>query len=224
MPPRGFYLQELIEGTAGSVVFVAAGGRAVPIGITSQLTGDRHFGATGYQYCGSIIAPPDDAQFTRGAALLEGVCALASIVTEEFGLVGLNGIDFIARDGVPYVIEVNPRWCASMELVERSDSVSVFGVHASACERGELPEFDLARSRARAGAIGKAVVFARRDVTAGNTHAWRGDQSVRDIPHPGERIPSGRPICTVFAEGRDAAACYDALVARAERVHAEVTP
>jgi hypothetical protein len=29
-------------------------------------------------------------------------------------------------------------------------------------------------------------------------------------------------VCTVFAEGRDAAACYDALVQRAGKVYAEL--
>ncbi len=52
--------------------------------------------------------------------LADTASALASAVTGEFGLVGVNGIDFIVRDGIPYAIEVNPRWCASMELVERA--------------------------------------------------------------------------------------------------------
>jgi len=31
----------------------------------------------------------------------------------EFGLLGINGLDFVARDGIPYPIEVNPRWSAT---------------------------------------------------------------------------------------------------------------
>lgn len=220
--PRGWYLQELIEGTAGSVVFVAAGGRAVLLGVSRQLVGDSRFGAMEYQYCGSMFAAADDAHFAEDAALMAAARTLALIVTEEFELVGLNGIDFIARDGVPYAIEVNPRWCASMELVERAHGVSVFGAHAAACVGGALPSFDLEEARQRVAAIGKAVVFAREDVTAGDTRAWLEDESVRDIPQPGERILTGQPICTVFAEGRDAESCHEALVARADRVYAEI--
>jgi len=40
------------------------------------------------------------------------------------------------------------------------------------------------------------------------------------VPHPGERIPAGRAVCTVFAAGREAASCHAALVRRAERVYA----
>jgi uncharacterized protein len=218
--PHGCYLQELVEGTSGSIVFVAAGGRTVPLGISRQLAGDRVFGASGYRYCGNILAAADDAVFARDAPLVDAACALAGVVAEEFRVIGLNGIDFIARDGVPYAIEVNPRWSASMELVERAYGLSVFGAHAEACAAGRLPTFDLARARRGAGAIGKAVVFARRDVVAGDTRAWLADPSVRDVPHPGERIQAGRPVCTVFAEARDAAACYTALVRRADAVYA----
>lgn len=220
--PRGCYVQERIEGTSGSVVFVAAGGRAVPLGISSQLAGDRAFGASGYRYCGNILGAAGDAVFAGDARLVDAACALARVVAEEFQVVGLNGIDFVARDATPYAIEVNPRWSASMELVERAYGLSVFGAHADACAAGTLPDFDLARARRRAGAIGKAIVFARRDVVAGDTRAWLADPSVRDVPHPRERIQAGRPVCTVFAESLDAAACYTALVQRADAVYAEL--
>jgi len=67
----------------------------------------------------------------------------AAAVCEEFSLVGVNGIDFVATRGIPYAIEVNPRWCASMELVERAFGLSVFGAHAAACRDGVLAGFRL---------------------------------------------------------------------------------
>jgi uncharacterized protein len=215
--PRDCYLQELIAGTPGSVVFVAAAGRAAPLGVSHQLIGDRAFGATGCQYCGNILAPARDDD-----ALVDAACTLARAVSEEFGLAGVNGIDFVARDGRPYAVEVNPRWTASMELVERAYGLSVFASHAAACADGTLPDFDLVQARRGPRAAGKAVVFAREDVTIGDTYAWIGDATVRDVPHPGERIHAGRPVCTVFAAGDDRASCYVALVRRADRVYAEL--
>jgi predicted ATP-grasp superfamily ATP-dependent carboligase len=225
--PRGCYLQEFVEGTPGSVVFVAAGGRAVPLGITRQLVGERAFGAAGYRYCGNILEAAGDA----GPA-----CALARVVAEEFGLVGVNSIDFVAKDASSYAIEVNPRWSASMELVELAYGLSVFGVHAAACADGTLPTFDLVEARRGASPLGKAVVFAHRDVMVGDTRAWLARAAlpadparpalevaqVRDVPHSGEKIAAGRPVCTVFATGRDAASCHAALVERAERVYADL--
>ena len=45
---------------------------------------------------------------------------------------------------------------------------------------------------------------------------------MRDVPPPGEGIARGSPVCTVFARGRDAAACYAALVRRAALVYQEI--
>jgi len=212
--PRGSYLQERIDGVPGSISFVAAGGRAVPLGLTIQIVGDAAFGAEGFEYCGNIL--------TTGAPLFTHATRLSNIVTEEFGLVGVNGIDFVARGGMPYPVEVNPRYSASMELVERTYGVSVFAAHAAACTVGELSSFDLERASRDAPATGKATVFARHDVVCGDTRAWLDDPTVRDIPHPGEPIRAGHPVCTVFADGVDASACYDALVRRANAMYTEL--
>jgi predicted ATP-grasp superfamily ATP-dependent carboligase len=220
--PHGCYLQERIEGAPGSIAFVAAGGHAVPLGVCAQLVGEPAFGATGHQYCGNILVPARDTHFPRDEALAEATYALVAAVAHEFGLVGANGVDFVAREGVPYAIEVNPRWSASMELIERAYALSVFGIHSAACTDGKLPPFDLVRARTKPHAPGKAVVFARSDVVIGDTSAWLGDPTVRDVPHPGDRIAAGRPVCTVFADGPDAATCHGALVRCAERVYAEL--
>lgn len=127
---------------------------------------------------------------------------------------GLNGLDFIARNGVPYPIEVNPRYSGSMELIERADDVSIFEIHARACG-GVLPN---AAASAR-GVEGKAVLFARRDVTLGDTRPWVGNDAFADVPHSGEQIRRGHPICTIFAKGKDAITCHRLLVRRAAAVY-----
>jgi predicted ATP-grasp superfamily ATP-dependent carboligase len=98
----------------------------------------------------------------------------------------------------------------------------VFGAHAAACVSGALPDFDFARARRGGRAHGKAVVFARRDVVTGDTRPWLEDPTVRDVPFPGERLHAGRPVCTVLADGADAAACHAALLGRADRIYAEL--
>lgn len=213
--PAGSHVEPFIDGEPGSIIFVAAGRHLAPLGLTRQLVGDAAFGANGFRYCGNIL---HNAPHTRGMSqLLDSAVDVARGVVTAFDLVGVNCIDFIARDGVAMPIEINPRWSASMELVERVHGVSVFGVHAAACVAGEIPTFDL--SRAHTDTAGKAIVFARHDVTCGDTDAWLGDNTVRDVPHPGEHIPAGRAVCTVFATGTDDAACYASLIARANRVY-----
>jgi uncharacterized protein len=221
--PRGAYLQQFVEGVPASIVFVAAGGRAVALGMSRQLVGEAAFGAHGFRYCGSIMTAAGDAQLGDDDTVLEGATATAGALAMDFGLVGVNGIDFIARDGVAWPIEVNPRWSSSMDLVERASGASVFGAHAAACSEGTLPNVGHPDAPTTTkGAVGKAIVFARATVTAGDTRGWLGDPSVRDVPRPGVAIAAGMPVCTVYAAGTNAGACHAALVARAERVYGEL--
>ena len=210
--PRTHYLQQRLAGAPGSILFAADRHQAVVLGVSRQLVGDTKLGARGFRYCGSLLAPPA-ILFPDQPKLVEIAERLASAVTREFEVRGLNGIDFIATDGVPYPIEVNPRYSASMELLERAGALSIFQIHEQAC-RGTLPK----RFRSEL-VLGKAVVFARKNVVMGDTRAWLEDTSLADIPHAGEKIQRGRPICTVFASGDDPDSCYEHLVNRAAAVY-----
>ena len=76
-----------------------------------------------------------------------------------------------------------------------------------------------ARQEGERGATGKAIVYAHHDITLGDTRPWLEDESVRDVPPPGEPVARGRPVCTIFAQGRDAVGCHAALVQRAASVY-----
>lgn len=208
--PRSSIVQQRVRGVPGSIVFVADGEQACPLALTRQLSGDAAFGAEGFAYCGSILEP-------HHPGLLANAIELARRVTREFALRGVCGIDFMARDSVPYAIEVNPRPTASMELVERGTGCSVWLAHVAGCT-GALVVTPTSASHAE----GKAVLYARRPVVLGDTTRWLSDPDVRDVPAPGERIARGSPICTIFARGRTSALCYAALVRRARVRFAEV--
>jgi predicted ATP-grasp superfamily ATP-dependent carboligase len=146
-------------------------------------------------------------------------------LTRRFQLRGVNGIDLVvAMDDSgpqPYLVEVNPRYTASMELLERAYGLNIFSHHLAAME-GHLPEFSLAdRLPSRHTYFGKAVVYARRTVTMPETAGWV-ERGRRDIPFPGERIEAGHPVCTVLAEGEGRAGCWQHLLAKAEEVRREI--
>ena len=147
--------------------------------------------------------------------------ALAAAVAEEFALVGVNGLDFVAHEDVPWPVEVNPRPTASMELAERWYGLSIFAAHAAASGRSR------SRLRPRRGASARRCHRQGDRSTRGTTvlapdlRSWLDDPWVRDIPHEGERMARGAPVCTVFAIGSDSADCYRALVRRADRLYSE---
>jgi uncharacterized protein len=203
-------------------VFAADGRRAVPLGLSRILAGETAFGGDGFRYCGNILGSAGDPQFPADDRVLDGATRIAESVTRACGLVGVNGVDFVARRGLPYAIEVNPRPTAAMELVERAYGLSLFDLHVRACQ-GMLPAFDLPAARRRArNAVGKTILYARRPIVLGDTRPWLMDSDVRDISPPGTRVAPRDPICTIFARGRDAAACFTALARRAARLYRDL--
>ena len=206
-PSSSQLLQERVNGVSGSASFVSDGRRSVVLGWTQQLRARRSF-----RYAGNLMP-------LRGsAAARKEVDAIADALTREYGLRGLNGFDFILRRGRPVVLEVNPRYCASMELMERASGASLFGFHLAACG-GELP----APVALAPGVWGKSIVYATRTVSAPDTTVWL-DEGIRDVPHPGEIIRAEHPICTVLAFGSTRALCRATLDAEAKRIRAACAP
>ncbi len=220
---REHVLQAYIEGQPASAAFVADGERGVIIGLTEQLIGREALGADGFAWCGNIL-PLDMTTAERGA-LLPQVETMINALTRRFELRGANGIDLVvAREDSgpkPYLVEVNPRYTASMELMEWAYGLNIFSLHREALA-GNLPDFSLReRLEAQDTYVGKGIVYARRDVAMPETASWP-ERGRRDVPFPGERIEAGHPVCTVLAEGASRAVCWEHLVARAEDVRREI--
>jgi predicted ATP-grasp superfamily ATP-dependent carboligase len=198
-PPK--VLQKRIDGILASAVFVADGKDALLVGITRQYAGVKELGAPTYAWGGNV-APFDEASL-RGM-VETAICSL----TSAFGLVGLNGIDFIIHNEVPYLLEVNPRPPASFELFERLIGINAFQMHVDACQGflpEKLPDFQSGIT------YGKGIIYATHDIKIKDTQTW-GSIGLADIPHKGEEIPAGAPVCTILRESSEIDTCWQRIV------------
>ena len=215
-------LQRYIAGRSASVAFAADGKNSVVMGLSEQLIGLAELGVREFVWCGNLL--PLRLGPTNRSAFLEIVKAMAARLTRRFGLRGVNGFDLVVADDAdgcprPFLVEVNPRYTASMELVERAYGLNVFSVHLEALA-GTLPDFSLAQHTA-GPYLGKGIVFARQALTVPETMGGV-ECGRRDIPFPGDRIKAGHPVCTVFAEGDGRNSCLNKLLASAEAVRREI--
>jgi predicted ATP-grasp superfamily ATP-dependent carboligase len=206
--PRHHILEEHVKGCPGSASFVADGERSVLLGVTRQLPGPRRF-----LYGGNIL--PLDVP----AATAQEIEHIAGALTRAFRLRGVNGFDFVLRDARPVVLEVNPRYCASMELMERATGHSIFALHVEGCH-GRLPPVP---PSAASGFWGKRIVYAPSALRVGDTSDWVA-RGWRDVPETGQAFAKGQPICTVLACAPTAADCERRLVAEAAAVYASRQP
>ena len=217
--PDDFYYQRYQAGLPAAALFVADGRRAVLLAATQQLIGTGWAGASGFQYAGSLgplrLAAEAEDQLRR----------LGDCLARRFALVGLFGVDWILADGCVWPVEVNPRYTASVEVVERARGLAAIALHVRACRDGILPA---AGAGSMERCAGKAILYARRPlvVPPALTEFVRranagGDWPVlADVPFPETRIAAGEPVLTVLADGSSLDEVERGLRRRAEEVEA----
>ncbi len=195
----GEVLQRRIDGVSCSGVAIGDGRRAVMIGLTEQL-----HRSPGFQWMGNV-APP---RLPAGElAELDGrVRAVCDEVVARFAVRGAFGVDAIWDGRYAWVLEVNPRPPASLELF----GPGCFEAHVRGARGLSVPS---AGSRPPEGTGVKLVLYADRDISAPDP-GWWPKGLVRDVPRAGEEIKRGAPVCTLISAQAD----VPALIERGERL------
>jgi predicted ATP-grasp superfamily ATP-dependent carboligase len=211
------FLQQYIPSYGlSSSAFVVPRASNFIIGATRQLSGNSWCHAEGFHYSGSI-GPLHDADLSnlrRTAYRLQDVAEVCSIW----------GIDFVPWDAFVMVIEVNPRYTASIEVIEYATGF---------CSLNP----SMTRPKAVPYLVGKAIYYAPARLTFPASGPW--DDSLAhaadvwtrpdfaDIPHPGDVIEAGQPILTILTDAATEDACLAKLKARAaelDRLFGFATP
>ena len=148
-------------------------------------------------------------------------------LTIEFDLLGLNSLDAIVhRDysdndadtdsAQVYVLEINPRLSATVDLYDNSGVL--FERHMQACTHRRLAnahelQSDVALSKAH------AVVYAEVDVTLEAEMVW--PSWATDTPgllNSPLKIVAGAPVCSVLAYANNADAAKKEVLARVQQI------
>lgn len=212
---RSHFLQERIDGLPCSAAFLGANGQAFLLGVTQQLIGTPWLNASGFHYAGSIGPLPLDPK-TQTAWRQLGVALVTT-----FGLRGLFGVDAVLRDGVPWPVEINPRYTASIEILERSFDDAFLTYHRAAFEGAHPPAFN---PPATSAIHCKGILYARRTLTIPDRGPWLDSLEIAalepiefaDIPYAGEVIEQGRPVLTLFASAPTVGDCMVKLQEKAQ--------
>lgn len=207
----GMIVQDWISGTPASVSVIGTGRDSRAIAVNEQLIGAPWAGASGgFKYSGNItpLEPPP---------LISGICTpqpemarMAEEIVSELGLVGSNGVDFQLTERGPVVVEVNPRFQGSLDVVEMSTGKSVFQAHVDAFS-GVLPDRPLPKK-----AAGRAILFADENIKIGEllSHWMTGIDWITDVPRPRSDIRKSDPVVSVLATGKDRAEVLNLLMVR----------
>ncbi len=176
------YRQRQVAGQSISALFLASHHGADIVGFSEQWTAP----APGQPFrFGGAVHPavlPDDIAASLGEAI--------GRVAAAFSLRGLNSADFIVGRQGWWLLEINPRLGATLDIFDTPDG-TLMQAHLAAA-RGSTPVPVAPVSGAKA----MQVIYASHAVRvpAIDWPGWTADQ-----PHPGEDIPAEGPLCTILA-------------------------
>jgi len=205
---KSCYFQERIDGPSYSALYIGERDGSRLVGVTEQLVGNA---SSPFAYRGSIGPCPISVNLERK------LVRLGQALASAFGLVGWFGVDFILCDDIPWPVEVNPRYTASVEIYELASRQALLGEHRRACEGGDTKAFAPSLP-ARPAVIAKKIVYANRtwvapriDVRTDPSSDLFAVNPIADVPWPEARFAPGDPVMTLLACGDSAAECQSRL-------------
>lgn len=178
------FRQEWRDGEPVAALYCGLPDRVELLGVTRQLIG----GPGGlFCYRGSI-GPIDPGPEISNIRLIGEALGM------RLGLKGLFGVDGILGESGFTPVEINPRYTASAEVIEKATGVPVVAWQAAVFGAGPVPPM-----KPYARVVAKEIIYATREIQAPVGLDALGGLS--DIPLPGTRIPAGGPILTANADG-----------------------
>jgi uncharacterized protein len=209
------YYQERIDGPSFSALYLADRTRARLMGTTRQLIG---FPGCPFGYRGSI------GPWQESPTLAARLHRIGDWLASSLGLVGCFGVDYVMCDEIPWPVEVNPRYTASVEVHELATGRSVMAEHRRVCEGGTL-EADREPPPAAAPRawVAKLIVHAPNRLLAPEIPLGENERdgpirvpAIADVPAAGTRFEPGDPIATLLSAGATAGECWSRML-RLER-------
>ncbi len=181
-----FVIEEYVQGSDASTSVLSTGKHATTIAINEQLIGLKELGALRrFSFCGSLT--PLHTSYARELA------EMSKSITEDLGLVGTNGLDFILGQNGPVIIEINPRFQGTLDTIEASLDINLVDAHIRCCQGELAPPAVYKRFACR------MISFAKQDVIVTKTCTH---PNYMDVPRKGTRIEHAKPILSTLGCGK----------------------
>ncbi|RCS24582.1 ATP-grasp domain-containing protein [Phyllobacterium salinisoli] len=197
------YFQRFVAGRNVSALFIADGREARLIGFSRQWVAPSQ--SSPYRYGGAVRLMRYSKK--NRAQIGEWLIAL----TARTGLVGLCAADFIDGPSGLWLIEINPRPGATLDIFD-SDETPLLREHLNAV-RGAG-----AKRPTYAGSVASAIAYTPHPIRIFPPIEW--PELTADHQPPGSVLDAGDPVCTVFASARSAATAERAVKNRVKALAA----
>lgn len=209
-----FIVQEFIHGPNISSSVLGSENEAKTV-INSRMLTEADFGIkNSFKYCGNIV-PLDintlkkiniDSSYNKFNEKIKNkkymnetsknqitintndINEISEELIANFKLLGSNGVDMIINNDNIYIIEINPRFQGTYELVENVLNINLLDAHIKAC-KNEL--INIPKSK---GYSIKKIIYSKEKSIIGNLAI----ENVYDIPYERVIIEKNQPLATII--------------------------
>lgn len=188
---NGVYYQKHQAGRSVACLFIANVDDVQMIGFHEQWLD----GSAIAPYCYGGAVTQIEISLVAKARLTKYVAKL----TKAIGLVGISSCDAIVNGDDVYVLEVNPRLSATIDLYV-SEYPDLIERHVKACSKKPLRS--LVANAAGRVSHAHLVIYAKDELVIEHGFCW--PRWVADRPEDGSHFKAGMPVCTVFSEAESA--------------------
>ena len=193
-----FYYQEFIKGESRSAIFCFTESGFELLGASIQSSGIQSLHASDFLYSGNM------GPVKLCNSELTELQTIGEIISSNYRPRGLLGMDYILNDSSIFPLEINPRYTASMEVLELALGQNFITKHMQAFGFKTICENP---ARTETSVIGKAIYYAPHDVLISEDVPWVSTEAnprlfspFADIPRANSAIDKGSPVVTIFAK------------------------
>ena len=203
------YYQQRVAGRSVSLLFIADSRQIEVVGFNEQWLSPT--AATPFRYGGAV------GRINLALAIQLQLIDAAHKLTRTFGLLGLNSLDAVVQDDIAYVLEINPRLSATIDLyaadmnqadLPEKEETNLLDWHVQlGLKKQKLGHGPHIMPRAFKPCKAKpckahAIVYATADIAIAAKFEWPGwvtDNPCPDTQHETIGILAGQPVCSVLA-------------------------
>jgi predicted ATP-grasp superfamily ATP-dependent carboligase len=196
--PTDWLIQEYIEGLPVSCTTISNGIESRVISINRQIVGEKFLNAPKeFMYCGNIV--PANI-FKEDKKLMADISLK---ISNELGLRGINGFDFVLKNHYPYLMEINPRIPGSIRVSEEAMNLNLLDLHVKSfnLEGWEYVKETLKESKIENFAT-KMIFFAPKEINKRLLNKINDLKYIHDKSEPIKNISKKEPVCTILFKAK----------------------
>lgn len=209
-----FILQEYVNGISLSSSLLATKSDAKTIMNTRLLTA-HDFGITNsFVYIGNILPLTSKSilsEVENTNEINDNMNNITEKLTNNFNLIGSNGVDYILNENGLYVIEINPRLQGTFECMEMSLGINMLDAHIKACQ-GNLIEVPKPKCYSYKKIIYSPTRMKYEKIDLDNIY---------DLPHIGSITEKSQPLLTIIDKDSDFEKLYEKVEYASKKVNGE---